>query len=120
VHRTDAQHTLSVAFPDLASALDPSPIAVGGDHDTLQVSSWRSSPGTNFRLSNLSVYRQVVDFAAPSEASWVIPGGASAIPGTPHAADQQEAWRVNERVPMHIEPAEALAAAVSTLELRVG
>ena len=69
-------------------------------------------------MSNLSVYRQVVDFAAPSEASWVIPGGASAIPGTAHAGDQQEAWRVNERVPMHIETAAAVAAAVSTLELR--
>ena len=118
VHRTEAQHTLSVAFPDLASALDPAPIAVGGDHDTLQVSGWRAAPGTDFRLSNLSVYRQVVDFAAPSEASWVIPGGASAIPGTAHAGDQQEAWRVNERVPMHIETAAAVAAAVSTLELR--
>ena len=118
VHRTEAQHTLSVAFPDLASRLDPEPIAVGGDQDTLHVSGWRAVPGTNFRLSNLSVYRQVVDFAAPQDASWVIPGGASALPGTEHSADQQELWRVNDRVPMHIEPEAARAAAQSTLELR--
>src|SRR5690606_22511316 len=118
VHRTDAQHTLSAAFPALAEALDPTPMAVGGDHETLQVSSWRTSPGTDFRLSNLSVYRQVVDFAARQDASWGIPGGASAIPGTPHAADQQEAWRLNERVPMHIEPEAARGAAVALLELR--
>jgi len=118
VHQTDAQHTLSAAFPGVAGALDPEPIAVGGDHDTLQVSSWRAVPGTNFRLSNLSVYRQVVDFAAPEDASWVIPGGASAIPGTAHAGDQQEMWRLNQRVPMHLEPAAARQAAVSTVELR--
>ncbi|MGE3961515.1 MAG: penicillin acylase family protein [Dehalococcoidia bacterium] len=118
VHRTDAQHTLSGAFPALADSLDPAPVAVGGDHDTLQVSSWRAVPGTNFRLSNLSVYRQVVDFAAPEEASWVIPGGASAIPGTAHAADQQELWRLNQRVPMHLDPEAARRAARTTLELR--
>ncbi|MCA9847626.1 MAG: penicillin acylase family protein, partial [Dehalococcoidia bacterium] len=118
VHRTNAQHTLSEAFPELADQLDPEPIAVGGDHDTLQVSSWRAVPGTQFRLSNLSVYRQVVDFAAPEEASWVIPGGASAIPGTEHAGDQQELWRLNQRVPMHLDPEAARKAAKTTLELR--
>ncbi len=118
VHRTDAQHTLSAAFPELASALDPEPIAVGGDHDTLQVSSWRAAPGTQFRLSNLSVYRQVVDFASPEDASWAIPGGASAIPGSEHVGDQQELWRLNQRVPMHLNPDAARKAARTTLELR--
>ena len=118
VHQTNAQHTLSEAFPELASQLDPEPIAVGGDHDTLQVSSWRAVPGTQFRLSNLSVYRQVVDFAAPEDASWVIPEGASALPGTDHAGDQQELWRLNQRVPMHLDPDAARKAAKTTLELR--
>lgn len=118
VHRTDAQHTLSAMLPGLAEVLDPEPIAVGGDHDTLQVSSWRAVPGTQFRLSNLSVYRQVVDFAAPEDASWVIPGGASAIPGSGHANDQQELWRLNQRVPMHLAPDAARKAAITTLELR--
>lgn len=120
VHRTEAPHTLSAAFPDLASVLDPAPMAIGGDHDTIQVSGWRAVPNTQFRVSNLSVYRQVVDFAAPEDASWAIPGGSSAIPGAVHAGDQQELWRLNERVPMHIEPDAARAAARTTLELQPG
>ena len=117
VHRTHAKHPLSDRFDALAGVLDLPSVALGGDHDTLQVSSWQATPDTDFRLSNLSVYRQVVDFAAPGEASWSIPGGASGIPGSPHYADQLEMWRVNERTPMHIEPDAARSAARTTLTI---
>jgi penicillin amidase len=117
VHRTAAQHTLSASFPGMAESLDPPPVQVGGDHDTLQVSGFRVAQDTTYRLTNLSVYRQVIDFAAPEEASWIIPGGASAIPGSPHYSDQLEDWRVSRRVPMHIEPESARAAALTTLTL---
>ena len=44
--------------------------------------------GSPFTVPNLSVYRQVVDLADPGSASFVIPGGASGDPASPHFADQ--------------------------------
>lgn len=117
VHRTAAEHTLGGAFPQHAADLNPPPVAVGGDSDTLQVSGYALDAAAGFRVSSLSVYRQVVDFARPDEASWVIPGGASGLPASEHAHDQLEHWRRHERIPMHIAPEAARAAAKHTLTL---
>ena len=51
-------------------------------------------------MTGLSVYRQVVDLAAPETASFVIPGGASGDPDSPHLADQLAEWARHRRVPM--------------------
>jgi penicillin amidase len=48
----------------------------------------------------LSVYRQVVDLASPDTASWVIPGGASGDPESPHFGDQLAEWAEHRRIPM--------------------
>ncbi len=118
VHRTSAQHSLAAALPDLAAELNPPSVGVGGDSDTLQVAGYSSAPGTTFALTNLSVYRQVVDFAADEPATWIIPGGASGIPGSRHYADQLEAWRAHQRVPVHHAPERMRAAAATTLTLQ--
>jgi penicillin amidase len=55
-------------------------------------------------VNHLSVYRQVVDLGAPGSASFVIPGGASGDPGSPHFADQFARWAVHQRIPMGREP----------------
>jgi penicillin G amidase len=49
---------------------------------------------------SLSVYRQVVDLADPESASYVIPGGASGDPASPHFADQLTEWAGHRRIPM--------------------
>ena len=54
---------------------------------------------------HLSVYRQVVDLGAPGAASFVIPGGASGDPDSPHFADQFARWAVHQRIPMGGRPA---------------
>jgi penicillin amidase len=117
VHRTTAAHTLSVAHPDEAARLDPPSVAVGGDSDTLQVSGASLAIGASFAITGLSVYRQVVDLAAPLEASWIVPAGASGHPASPHYADQLESWQGHERIPMHLDPSAAKAAAEHTLTL---
>jgi penicillin G amidase len=117
VHRTSAKHPLSGIADAAAGTLDPPAVGVGGDGDTLQVSGYSIAAGSTLGLTNLSVYRQVVDFAAPEEASWIIPAGASGIPGTPHYADQIEHWRTHQRIPMHHRIEDARAAAVTTLTL---
>lgn len=97
-HATGSKHPLSAVFP--GEALDPPSVGVGGDADTLQCAGYGISGKNDFVLNALSVYRQVVDFANPDGASWIIPGGASGDPGSAHFADQLELWRRHERVGM--------------------
>jgi penicillin amidase len=78
---------------------------MGGDADTIQAAAYGWQPGGPFTVVGLSVYRQVVDLGAPATASFVIPGGASGDPDSPHFADQLARWAVHERIPMNGEPA---------------
>jgi penicillin G amidase len=80
-------------------------VPMGGDADTIQASSWSWTVGRPFTVSGLSVYRQVVDLANPSSASYVIPGGASGDPSSPHFADQLAEWAAHRRIPMGRGPA---------------
>ncbi|MBA4179509.1 MAG: hypothetical protein C0506_02875 [Anaerolinea sp.] len=99
-HATGSPHPLAAAFPREAEWLNPPSTAVGGDGDTLQAAGYGLSGRNDFVITLLSVYRQVVDFAAPETASYVVPGGASGNPESPHYADQLSLWQRHERVPM--------------------
>jgi penicillin G amidase len=76
------------------------PIPMGGDADTIQAAGYGWLRGTPFTVINLSVYRQVVDLADPVGASYVIPGGSSGDPESPHFADQLAEWAEHRRIPM--------------------
>ena len=71
---------------------------MGGDADTIQAAAYTWREGAPFDVTLLSVYRQVVDLAAPGAASYVIPGGASGDPAAPHFADQLAEWARYRRV----------------------
>jgi penicillin amidase len=45
-------------------------------------------------------YRQIVDLGAPEESRWVLGGGVSGDPRSPHYADQIPAWLRGEYRPM--------------------
>jgi len=114
-HQTTARHTLSsLGLSDLP--LDPPATEMGGDGDTVQVSSISTDQDANvsFPVGALSVYRQVVDFSMPKDGLWIIPGGASGIPGSPHYSDQLDLWADHKLIPMHHEIDAARAAAVAT------
>jgi penicillin amidase len=74
---------------------------MGGDADTIQAAGYGWVAGAPFTVTSLSVYRQVVDLANPAAASYVIPGGASGDPASPHFADQLAEWAAHRRVPMN-------------------
>jgi penicillin G amidase len=99
-HRTNANHPLVARFPHLAAELNPPRVEMGGDGDTIQASSypWRSVP--EFDVTGLSVYRQAVDLADIAHASYVIPGGVSGDPASPHWQDQLEYWHRHRRIGM--------------------
>jgi penicillin amidase len=73
---------------------------MGGDADTLQAAGYGWRAGAPFSVASLSVYRQVVDLADGRSASFVIPGGASGDPASPHFADQLAEWAGHRRIPM--------------------
>ena len=75
-------------------------VPMGGDADTIQAAGYGWSHGSPFTVTSLSVYRQVVDLADPGSASYVIPGGSSGDPESPHFADQLAEWAEHRRVPM--------------------
>ena len=91
IHRAVRVHPLAGSFPG---------VPMGGDADTIQVAGYGWRQGSSFTVANLSVYRQVVDLADPASASFVIPGGASGDPASPHFADQFARWAVHQRIAM--------------------
>lgn len=124
-HRTCAEHTLVQAFAEHAERLSPPPVAMGGDSDTIQVSSYTFSsgcgvgvPGNRFPVHAISVYRQVVDLSDIAHARWVIPAGASGSPESNHYSDQLELWHSHQLVPMHFAAEEVKANTVHELVLR--
>ncbi|GAB4324297.1 MAG: penicillin acylase family protein [Dehalococcoidia bacterium] len=116
-HLVTAEHTLSPVYPDRADVLDPPAFGIGGDGDTVQVASMTWRQRAPFTVTGLSVYRQVVDFAEPDRPSWVIPGGATGSPGTPHYGDQVDHWREHRRMPMPMSLDDVRAAAHHALVL---
>ncbi|MCI2416948.1 penicillin acylase family protein [Saccharopolyspora sp. K220] len=100
VHRTAARHPL---HPVVGDEFDPPRVGLGGDNETIQNGAYGWEPGAAFDITNLSVYRQVLDLAELDSSGWVIPGGASGQPGTAHYADQLSSWQRHELVPMHPE-----------------
>jgi len=45
-------------------------------------------------------YRQIVDLGNPDESQWIVAGGVSGDPRSPHYADQIDPWRRGEYRPM--------------------
>ena len=114
--RWDEKHQARAAHP-LGGPV-PAAVGMGGDADTIQAAAYGWREDTPFDVTHLSVYRQVVDLAEPAAASFVIPGGASGDPGSPHFADQLAQWARHRRVPMLWRPADVDAAAGDTTVVR--
>jgi penicillin amidase len=82
--------------------------------DSTCVMATHSSPGITHRCTMASMARYVWDLADRQASGWVVPYGASGIPGDPHHADQTEQWAAGKLVPVvtdwdkliKVEPAE--------------
>ena len=113
-----AENHQAQAMHPLAGQPVPAAVGMGGDGDTIQASGYGWREGAPFRVTSLSVYRQVVDLTSPETASFVIPGGASGDPEDPHFADQLAEWARHRRVPMLSRWADVEAAAETRTVLR--
>ncbi len=101
-HRAVRLHPLSGAGVPTELSPDASAhsVRMGGDADTIQAAGYRWRQDSPFTVTSLSVYRQVVDLGDPASASFVIPGGASGDPASPHYADQLARWAAHQRIPV--------------------
>lgn len=98
LHRTGPRHPLSAAFPAAAPLLDPRPLAMGGDMDTVQAGGFY--PMQTLRAHLISVARYVFDLGDWERSTWIVPGGASGHPASPHAQDQAPLYEAHGTIPM--------------------
>ncbi|MFZ5817481.1 MAG: penicillin acylase family protein [Bacillota bacterium] len=119
LHQLHPVHPLAPLFPGAAALLNPPPVPLGGDADTVQAAGF--VPGTGFRVSITSVARYCFDLSDWDRSGWVLPYGVSGHPGSPHYADQAEAWASHRLLPMRYswERIEQEAAQVQRLVPRL-
>ena len=97
-HPAKLAHPLAPLFPEAAASLDPPGAPVGGDNDTVLANG--SYPATGFAASYGAVARYVFDVGDWDQCRWVVFGGTSGDPASPHYADQHALWARTELVPM--------------------
>ncbi|MGC4853188.1 penicillin acylase family protein [Micromonospora sp. DT4] len=83
------------ALPDPDAAPGP---RLDGDHDCVLATS--SVPGVTHGCFRGPAARFVWDLARRQDSRWVVPLGASGVPGDEHHDDQQSAWLAGDLVPV--------------------
>ncbi|CAM5434591.1 Penicillin acylase 2 proenzyme [Streptomyces violaceorubidus] len=83
------------ALPDAAQVDEP---GLSGDHDCVLCTS--PVPGLTDRAARGPAARYVWDLADRANSRWVVPHGASGVPGSPHHRDQQRLWLDGELAPV--------------------
>ncbi|WP_435208829.1 penicillin acylase family protein [Micromonospora sp. bgisy143] len=83
------------ALPDPDAPPGP---RLDGDHDCVLATS--SVPGITHGCFRGPAARYVWDLARRQDSRWVVPSGASGVPGDPHHDDQQAAWLTGDLLPV--------------------
>lgn len=76
----------------------PSMPGLSGDHDCVLATS--SIPGVTHECARGPAARYVWDLARRDDSRWVVPFGASGVPGDPHRRDQLPLWLRGELIPV--------------------
>ncbi|MEU3890642.1 penicillin acylase family protein [Streptomyces sp. NPDC029041] len=71
---------------------------LSGDHDCVLCTS--GVPGLTDRAARGPAARYVWDLARREDSRWVVPLGASGVPGSPHHRDQLPLWLTGDLVPV--------------------
>ncbi|WP_409471049.1 penicillin acylase family protein [Streptomyces sp. HC307] len=71
---------------------------LSGDHDCVLCTS--AVPGLTDRAARGPAARYVWDLARREDSLWVVPFGASGVPGSPHHRDQLPLWLKGDLVPV--------------------
>jgi penicillin amidase len=101
VHTAALSHPLTSVLPDAPAGLSPPGAGIGGDNETVWATGCRAESGTAAVYG--AVARYVFDVGNWDNCSWIVVGGASGDPASPHYADQHEAWSRCELIPMRYD-----------------
>lgn len=115
LHTAALTHPLTLALPDAPAALSPAGAGVGGDNETVWATGCRAESGPAAVYG--AVARYVFDVGNWDNCSWIVVGGASGDPASPHYTDQHDAWSRCELIPMRYDW-ETIAAADPELTLQ--
>jgi penicillin amidase len=98
LHESAPRHPLSPTHPEWAEELDPPPVPMGGEWDT--VFSAAHPAGFGFGVTSASVARYAFDLADRRNDGWVVPLGSSGEATSPHFADQRAPWAAATLLPI--------------------
>jgi penicillin G amidase len=101
LHTAAVTHPLTAVLPDAPAALSPPGAGVGGDNETVWANGCRAESGTAAVYG--AVARYVFDVGNWDNSAWIVVGGASGDPASPHYADQHEPWSRCALIPMHYD-----------------
>lgn len=109
-------HPLGGRTP-LDRLLNLGPVPLGGDANTVAQAGVRPlEPLAN--PAAIANHRTVIDLADPDRSRYVVAGGQSGNPLSPHYADLFELWQRGESVPIAWSDEAVTAATVDRLQLR--
>jgi penicillin amidase len=113
------EHPLFGKHRWLGPAFNLGPVPCGGDTNTVSQAGVRPAQPADF-THNMANLRTVFDLADLSKSTFVLCGGQSGNPLSPHHADQLPLWRDGESFVMPWDQAAVIRAAVETLRLLPG
>jgi penicillin amidase len=108
-HAIRAVHPLVPFLPQLGNALNPPPVPMAGDGDTVQAAGF--TPAVGYHAQLVSVARYTFDVGDWERSGWIVPFGVPGHPGSPHYSDQSAAYERLETVPMSRDWARLTAGA---------
>lgn len=102
MHRLEIKHALGRS-PWIGRSVNLGPMRSAGDGMTVNAGHYRhSNPFDHFIGAAL---RMIVDTGDWSRSGFVLPGGQSGHPGSPHYCDQLALWHQGRTVKLHVEVA---------------
>ncbi len=102
-------------WPETSRTLSPAGAGIGGDNATVSATGCRAESGA--AAVDGAVARYVFDVGNWDNCTWIVVGGASGDPASPHYTDQHEAWSRCELIPMRYDW-DAISAAGPQLTLQ--
>lgn len=113
------KHPLFGQVKRLSKAFNLGPVPCPGDFNTvMQAGTFPRTPTA--QTHNFPNMRAVFDTAAWKNSRFVLAGGQSGNPCSPHYDDQFPLWQKGEAIPIAWEPGEIILAAVASLRLVPG
>jgi penicillin amidase len=101
LHPAALTHPLTRALKAAPATLSPDGAGIGGDNDTVWATGCQAESGLAAVYG--AVARYVFDVGSWDNSTWIVVGGASGDPASPHYVDQHEAWSRCELIPMRYD-----------------